>query len=113
MIVFPTALVLSCVAGAAVGMLFFGGLWWTVQRLATAEHPGLLSLASFLVRSALALLLFYPLIAGAWQRGLAALLGFMTVRFLMARRLRPGGALRSAMPATAGTRSRRGGHPWT
>jgi F1F0 ATPase subunit 2 len=35
-------LVLGFVAGAVVGLVFFGGLWWTTQRLATTSRPGLL-----------------------------------------------------------------------
>ena len=42
------------VAGIAVGLLaglvFFGGLWWTSQRLVTSRRPGLLVVASLLVR---------------------------------------------------------------
>ena len=42
------------VAGLAVGILaglvFFGGLWWTSQRLVTTRRPGLLVATSLLVR---------------------------------------------------------------
>jgi F1F0 ATPase subunit 2 len=36
--------------GILVGLVFFGGLWWTSQRLATARRPGFLVATSLLVR---------------------------------------------------------------
>lgn len=46
------ALAAGFLAGAALGVVFFGGLWWTTQRLATSSRPGLLVLVSLLVRVA-------------------------------------------------------------
>ena len=36
------ALALSFVAGSMLGVLFFGGLWWTVQKGVTSDLPGVL-----------------------------------------------------------------------
>ena len=36
--------------GVAIGLLFFGGLWWTTQRLVTSLHPARLMLVSFAAR---------------------------------------------------------------
>ena len=44
------ALTAGFVAGVALGLVFFGGLWWTTQRLATSARPGLLVSVSLLVR---------------------------------------------------------------
>jgi F1F0 ATPase subunit 2 len=44
------ALAAGFVAGVALGLVFFGGLWWTTQRLATSSRPGLLVSVSLLVR---------------------------------------------------------------
>lgn len=44
------ALAVGLVAGAVLGLVFFGGLWWTTQRLATSPRPGLLLSVSLLVR---------------------------------------------------------------
>jgi F1F0 ATPase subunit 2 len=44
------ALAAGLVAGAVLGVVFFGGLWWTTQRLATSSRPGLLISVSLLVR---------------------------------------------------------------
>lgn len=41
---------IGCVAGAALGVAFFGGLWWTSQQLATSAHAGILLALSFVGR---------------------------------------------------------------
>lgn len=38
--------------GLVVGLVFFGGLWWTTQRLALTRRPGLLLTTSLFVRLA-------------------------------------------------------------
>jgi F1F0 ATPase subunit 2 len=40
------------VAGVVLGLVFFGGLWWTTQRLATSSRPAILVSVSLLVRVA-------------------------------------------------------------
>ena len=42
--------VLSALIGIALGLFFYGGLWFTVRRLTTTHHPVLLMLGSFWVR---------------------------------------------------------------
>jgi F1F0 ATPase subunit 2 len=37
-------------AGAVLGVVFFGGLWWTTQRLPATSRPALLLSLSLLVR---------------------------------------------------------------
>jgi F1F0 ATPase subunit 2 len=74
-------------AGTGLGAGFFGGLWWTVNRLLL----GGLS-TSWLVGSAVArfslVLVGFPLVAGNhWQRWLAVLAGFIAVRIAMSRLL--------------------------
>jgi F1F0 ATPase subunit 2 len=44
------ALAMGLVAGAVLGVVFFGGLWWTTQRLPTTSRPALLLSLSLLVR---------------------------------------------------------------
>jgi len=82
-------LLLAFAAGAGIGTFYFGGLWWTVRRLATDDHPARLTLLSLLVRTGLSLGAFYVVMGGEWERLMAALLGVMAIRLLMVRRLRP------------------------
>jgi F1F0 ATPase subunit 2 len=80
---------ISLVAGAAAGMVYFGGLWWTVRRLPDAGHPTILMLFSFLIRISIALGVFYLAGDGQWPRILSALIGLLLVRHFLIRYLGP------------------------
>ena len=67
-------LVLAWVAGGALGAMFFGGLWWTVQKALSSTRPALWFFGSLLLRMSLALAGFYFVAGGHWQRLLACLL---------------------------------------
>lgn len=82
-------LALALVGGALLGLFYFGGLWWTVQRLAQSGSPGLLTLGSFFIRTLVTLAGFYLLADGQWQRLLACLAGFIAARFALVSRWRP------------------------
>ncbi len=82
-------LFLAFVAGLAVGLFYFGGLWLTVQRLPQAKHPGLLTLMSLIIRLGVTLLVFYLVMAGRWERLLVCLAGFLLVRLVLVRRWGP------------------------
>lgn len=72
-------------AGVLIGLLFFGGLWWTVQKAMSSRQPGLLFAASFLLRTVLTLAAFYLVGCGSWQRLLLCLIGFVLGRILVKR----------------------------
>lgn len=82
-------LLVPLLAGLLLGILFFGGLWWTVQRAMSSEWVGLWFFASLLLRTAIVLVGFYLACGEAWQRWLAALLGFAVARLLITRMSRP------------------------
>ena len=77
------AVALATVAGAALGALFFGGLWWTVRKLVSSTQPALWLLGSLLLRTSLAVAGFYVVSGGRWDRLLACLLGFALARVLV------------------------------
>jgi F1F0 ATPase subunit 2 len=83
-----TQLALSFLGGAALGALFFGGLWWTLQQLTNAKHPALLVLGSALLRMAAALLGFYVCVRINVTALLLCLAGFLLMRVLLTRALR-------------------------
>lgn len=72
-------------AGLVIGMAFFGGLKWTIQRLPQTRHPLALALGSFLVR--IAVLLGALLLAGGgeWQRYIVILIGIFVARLAAVR----------------------------
>jgi len=91
-------MILRVAFGLLIGIFFYGGLWLTVQRLATTRHPFALSLGSLLMRMVVALAGFFLLIGGRWQNAAAALIGFTAARFLLNLALR-------AIPLRASARS--------
>jgi F1F0 ATPase subunit 2 len=77
------AMILSLLAGVLLGTLFFGGLWWTVQRGVRSKTPAILFAGSLLLRTATALTGFYFVSHGNWRRLLACLFGFFVARVLI------------------------------
>lgn len=76
--------------GMLTGVFYFGGLWLTVRRLIPARRPALLMLASFTVRTAIALALFYVIMNGSRLRLVVALAGFLVIRQALTWFLGPG-----------------------
>lgn len=72
-------------AGAALGFVFFGGLWWTVRKGATCQRPALLFLSSFLLRTGMALTGLHFVAGSHWDRLLAGLLGFVIARSIVTK----------------------------
>jgi F1F0 ATPase subunit 2 len=52
-------LVLAWAAGGILGVIFFGGLWWTVCKAVSSEQPALWFLGSLLLRMSITLAGFY------------------------------------------------------
>lgn len=77
----------SALAGATLGLLFFGGLWLTVRRVPEARRPGLLMAGSFLVRVGLLAAGLLLLARAGAAHLLAGLLGVLVARTLLVRRL--------------------------
>lgn len=80
-------IVLAVLSGWMLGLFFFGGLWWTVRRLPTTNHPALLLMGSLVLRMAVALAGFYLLLRLHWQAVLIALVAFTLTRLWLRYRL--------------------------
>ena len=76
-------LLLAGLAGVVLGAMFFGGLWWTVQKTVSSQRPALWFFGSFLLRMSLVLLGFYGVAGDQWQRLLACLVGFIFARWIV------------------------------
>ena len=81
-------LAMAFLVGMGTGIVYFGGLWWTVRHLPFSRQPALLTLGSFLVRTGISITAFYLASGGRWERILISLLGFMIMRGLLVRRVR-------------------------
>lgn len=77
-------------AGMALGLFYFEGLWLTVRRLSSHPRPSLLMFESLVVRLAVALTGFYLVMDGSWERLAACLAGFFIMRALVSRRVNRG-----------------------
>lgn len=81
-------MVVGFFGGVVLGLVFFGGLYWSVQKLSTVKHPGLLMMASLLLRMGVLLTGLYFLMAGEIKNLLAAVAGVMLMKFVMIARVR-------------------------
>ena len=79
------SLLLALVTGVLLGAVFFGGLWWTVQKGVSSKRPALWFFGSLLLRTSIALAGFYFIARGHWERLLVCLLGFVIARLIVTR----------------------------
>lgn len=89
----------AMLAGAALGAIFFGGLFWTVQRGAASPLPARWFIGSFILRSAIALAGFYFIGAGQPLLLGLCLLGFVLARAVVLRATRPTHAAEALPPS--------------
>lgn len=75
--------------GFAIGIFYFSSLWLTVRQLPRKQQPVFFILSSFISRLSVAILGFYLVMNGSWERLLIALLGFVLARSILIRRWRP------------------------
>lgn len=78
-------LVLALVTGVLLGVMFFGGLWWTVRHGVSSTQPALWFFSSLLLRTSLALAGFSVIARYHWEGLLVGLLGFVMACLLVTR----------------------------
>ena len=104
----PLSWMLAAVAGLLIGAFFFGGLWWTVRKGLSSQHPALLFTASLLLRMGVAMVGIYWVGQAfghsteqpAWPPLMLCLLGFVLARPLVL------GLTRSRPPPRSATEAR-------
>ena len=87
------AILIRLLGGLAVGIFFYGGLWFTVSLLAAARYRALLLLGSFGIRTLVVVSGFLVLIEKRWDYALWCLIGFtvgrlVVVKFMVGREAR-------------------------
>lgn len=82
---------LAVLGGAALGLFYYAGLWFTLRRLPEQAHPALWVFGSFTLRLAVSMTGFYFILGPDHNlpRLGVALLAFIATRVLLTRRLRP------------------------
>lgn len=73
------------VAGVAIGLFFFGGLWYTTQKAVRSSSPAAWFLVSFVLRVAVTVILFYLIGGGIWLRFVLCVAGFIIGRLIVVR----------------------------
>ncbi|MBI5559316.1 MAG: ATP synthase subunit I [Deltaproteobacteria bacterium] len=74
--------------GFAVGLVYFQGLWLTLNKSLGKNHFGGKLLVSFVLRMGLVMTVFYIFMRDDWQRLIAMTIGFLIARQVMIRRMR-------------------------
>ncbi|MFO8068586.1 MAG: ATP synthase subunit I [Alkalibacterium sp.] len=69
--------------GVILGIIFFGGLYWTIQKLTEVKQPGLLMIGSLIVRMAVLLSVLFYVSKSGYKGILYAMLGMFLVRVIM------------------------------
>jgi len=82
-------LALALMAGVLLGAMFFGGLWWTVQKGVSSKQPAIWFFGSLLLRMSIVLAGFYFVSGGHWDRLLMCLFGCVIARFIVTRLIGP------------------------
>ena len=89
------SLALAWLAGGAIGLMFFGGLWWTVRKGVSSRQPAVWFLGSLLLRTGIALAGFFAVSSGQWERLVSCLIGFVMARLAVTWLTRPSGGHRA------------------
>lgn len=71
--------------GLLLGLVFYGGLWLTVDRSVSSETPALWFAVSLVLRMAIVIFGFWLVSDGDWRRLLLCLLGLMAARPIVSR----------------------------
>ena len=79
------SLVPALVAGMVLGLIFFGGLWWTVRIGVSSQRPAWWFLGSLLLRMSIAMSGLYVVSGGHWDRLLICLCGCAIARLIVTR----------------------------
>jgi F1F0 ATPase subunit 2 len=77
--------ILAFIAGMALGMFFFGGLWFTIKKAVNTKKPAIWFFISFFLRVSVVLIGFYYISPVGWQALIICLIGFIIARFLVTK----------------------------
>lgn len=79
----------AALAGILFGVIYFGGLWLTIQKMGQMDRPILLLMGSFIVRLGLVLVGFYLISKGRLELLAVSLVAFFITRFFFISRIQP------------------------
>ena len=77
--------IFALLTGALLGVVFFGGLWFTVLKMLSSKRPAVWLIGSLFLRMGITIAGFYFVSNGRWDRLLFCLLGFFVARVIANR----------------------------
>jgi F1F0 ATPase subunit 2 len=81
--------------GIVLGIVFFGGLLWTVKKGLGVSHPTLFFFFSYVLRTCIVASGLYWVASDRWQHLAAAFAGFLLIRWVCTSFSRTGGGYES------------------
>lgn len=87
MTIHSPALITALILGSGLGILYFGGLWLTIQRITHSKRPMELIWSSFLLRLGAVLGFFYLILQRSPTDQLLLLLLICFLGFLLTRNI--------------------------
>ena len=91
------SMLIAFLVGGLLGVFFFAGLWWTVQKIESTKQVALLFFGSMLLRTSVVILGFYFILGDNWQHLVAGLLGFIIARVIVTRSTRSMGRSKNSI----------------
>ena len=79
----------AALAGILLGIIYFGGLWLTIQRMSQVSRPILLLTGSFILRLGMVLVGFYLVSNGRLEFLAVCLVTFLLTRFYFIKKIQP------------------------
>lgn len=76
-------LILAFIAGTVLGLIFFGGLWFTVKKAVGAKIPALWFFSSLFLRLGVVMIGFYYIVQVGLKPLIICLIGFILARILV------------------------------
>jgi len=76
-------MIVGFIGGILLGIIFFGGLYWSVNQLTKVQYPAALMIVSALVRMGIILFGVYLLADNNIKNVLAILIGIILVKVIM------------------------------
>ncbi len=69
--------------GSLLSLVFFCGLWWTIQKALSSNQPALWFVCSLLLRTVIVLVGFYLIGQDNWKRLVVCVFGFYMTRLIL------------------------------
>lgn len=82
-------LIIAFLIGSLLGSFYLTALWVTVRRIPGSPHPVVLLIGSYVARMGVVLAGFYFVMGGDWRRLVSCMVGFVAIRLILLRGVRP------------------------